>query len=101
MISLSGKYAIEIVLGEIDIGANSDIRKVFDRVRKLLDNHVSYNFNLWCHVNETSQRVFDCLYSATASEMSRYYIKTKQMLINYHTKILLKYAPKVDFNQRI
>ena len=82
MISLAGKAAIEIVLGEIDIGANSDMRKAFDRVRTLLDNHVSYNFNSWCHGDETSQRVFDCLDSATASEMSRYYIKTKQILIN-------------------
>ena len=82
MISLAGKAAIEIVLGEIDMGAYSDIRKAFDRVRTLLDNHVSYNFNSWCHGDETSQRVFDCLDSATASEMSRYYIKTKQMLIN-------------------
>ena len=82
MVLLAGKAATEIVLGKIDMGSNSDMHKAFDRVRSILDDHVAYDFNSWCHGRETSQMVFDHLDSITGAEVSRYYIFTKQMLIN-------------------
>lgn len=81
MICLAGKAATEVVLGDIDLGANRDMHKAFDQVRRLLDNHVAYDFNSWCHGNETSSRVYDHLDSITAAEISRYYIQTKQLLV--------------------
>lgn len=81
LILLAGKAATEIVLGETDIGANSDLHKAFDRVRRLLDNYVAYDFNSWCHGNETSQKIYDHLDSVTGAEISRYYMQAKHLLI--------------------
>ncbi len=82
MICLAGKAATEVVLGEIDLGANRDMHKAFDKVVELLDNNVAYDFNSWCHGDETSSHVYDHLDSVKAAEVSRYYILVKQMLIN-------------------
>ena len=82
MILLAGKAATEIVLGEIDMGANSDLHKAFGRVRKLLDDNTGYDFNSWCHGQETSQNIFNHLDSVTGAEMSRYYMATKKLLLS-------------------
>lgn len=82
MILLAGKAATEIVLGEIDMGANSDLHKAFSRVRKLLDDNTGYDFNSWCHGQETSQNIFNHLDSVTGAEMSRYYMATKKLLLS-------------------
>lgn len=82
MILLAGKAATEIVLGEIDMGANSDLQKAFDRVRMLLDNCTAYDFNSWCHGHETAQKIYEHLDSVTGAEMSRYYIATKKLLLS-------------------
>lgn len=81
MISVAGKAAVEIVLGEIDMGAHKDMYKAFDETRRLLDDHVSYDFNSWCHGNETSENVYEHLDSVTGAEVSRYYFKAKQLLL--------------------
>lgn len=81
MIALGGKGATELMLGEIDTGSNNDLHRVFDKVRRILDNLTAYNFDSWCHGTETSENVYAHLDSATGSEVSRYYLKTKQILI--------------------
>lgn len=48
----------------------------------MLDNNTAYDFNSWCHGEETSQNIMDHLDAATGVEMARYYKKTKQLLIN-------------------
>lgn len=80
MIALAGKAATEIILNEIDMGSRSDLRRANDNIRKLLDNVAAYDFHTWCHGRETSKRVYDHLDDAVGTELSRYYIKTKQML---------------------
>ena len=80
MISLAGKAATELILNEIDMGANSDLVKANDRVAKLLDNVAAYDFNSWCHGPETSHLVYDRLDTVKGAEMSRYYLKAKQLL---------------------
>ena len=80
MISLAGKAATEIILNEIDMGSGSDLHKANENVRKLLDDAAAYDFHTWCHGRETSKRVYDHLDDAVGTELSRYYIKTKQML---------------------
>ena len=81
MICLAGKAATEIVLGEIDMGSNSDLRKTFRYVRELLDNNTAYDFNSWCHGEETSQKIYDHLDSVIGAEISRYYLQVKNILI--------------------
>jgi cell division protease FtsH len=80
MISLAGKAATEVILNEIDMGSRSDLRSANDKMRKLLDNVAAFDFHTWCHGPETSNRVFDHLDDAVGTELTRYYIKTKQML---------------------
>ena len=81
MICLAGKAATEVVLGDIDIGSNRDMHMAFDRIRRLLNDNVAYDFNSRCHNDETSQKVYEHLDIVTAAEVSRYYIQTKQLLV--------------------
>ena len=82
MAALGGKAATEIVLGETDMGTNRDMRTVFELVRTLIDDYTSYDFGSWCHGEETAQSVYESLDRATEVEVSRYYKKVKQLLIN-------------------
>ncbi len=82
MVTLGGKAATEIILGETDMGTSWVMKNVFNRVLDLIDVHTSYDFCSWCHGNETAQSVYESLDRATAVEVSRYYKKVKQLLIN-------------------
>lgn len=81
MISLAGKAATEITLGEIDTGANSDMHMAFDKTRALLDDYTGYNFNSWCHGGETAETVYQNLDISTQSAVAKYYAETKSLLI--------------------
>ena len=81
MIDLAGKAATEIVLGEVDMGTNSDLHEAYRNTAELLDNVAAYDFQSWCHGDETSQRVFDHLDDVKGAEMARYYLNTKQILM--------------------
>ena len=80
MISLAGKAATEVILNEIDMGVNSDLHKANESMAKLLDNVSAYDFQSWCHGPETSHLVYDHLDTIKGAELSRYYLKTKQLL---------------------
>ena len=80
MISLAGKAATEVILNEIDTGSRDDIRKANNNMGKILDNIAGYDFHAWCHGPDTSQHVRDHLDHSVGIELSRYYLKTKQLL---------------------
>lgn len=80
MIDLAGKAATELILNEIDMGSGDDLRNANSHMRRLLDDVAAYDFHAWCHGDETSQKVYDHLDNAAGTELSRYYLKTKQML---------------------
>ncbi len=80
MISLAGKAATELILGETDMGTNADLHSAFKQVAHMLDNVSAYDFYSWCHGDETSTRVFDHLDEVKGAEMTRYYMKTKRIL---------------------
>lgn len=80
MIDLAGKAATELILNEIDMGTNMDLSNANDQIGRLLDNIAAYDFRSWCHGPGTSKLVYDYKDTVTASELSRYYIKTKQLL---------------------
>ena len=82
MIDLAGKAATELILNEIDMGLNSDLHAANDQMTSLLDDVAAYDFHSWCHGRETSKRVYDHLDTIKGAELSRYYIKTKQLLFN-------------------
>ena len=79
MIDLAGKAATELILNEIDMGSEDDLHNANSHMRRLLDDVAAYDFHAWCHGDETSQKVYDHLDNAVG-ELSRYYLKTKQML---------------------
>lgn len=80
MINLAGKAATELILNEIDMGVNYDLRGANDRMTRLLDDVAAYDFQSWCHGEETSNLVYDHLDTIKSAELSRYYLKTKQLL---------------------
>lgn len=80
MIDLAGKAATELILNEIDMGVNSDLHAANDQMTSLLDNVAAYDFHSWCHGEETSKKVYEHLDTIKGAELSRYYIKTKQLL---------------------
>ncbi len=80
MTCLAGKAATELILNETDMGSREDLRGANDHMRRLLDDVASYDFLSWTHGEETSKRVFDHLDNAVGTELSRYYLKTKQLL---------------------
>ena len=80
MISLAGKAATELILNEIDMGVNSDLRKANNQMTRLLDDVSAYDFHSWCHEEETSHLVYDHLDTIKGAELSRYYLITKQLL---------------------
>ena len=82
MINLAGKAASELVLGEIDMGTDRDLRAAYDHMDDLLNYISAYDFKL--HRNdrsETSNDVMNHLDTAKGVELSRYYFKTKQILM--------------------
>ena len=81
MTNLAGKAATEILLGEVDMGANDDLRGAYELTARLLDNVASYDFQSWLHGPETSQRVKEHLDDVKGAEVARYYLKTKQILM--------------------
>lgn len=80
MIDLGGKAATEIVMNEVDMGSNKDLGSAYNSVARLLDNNSAYDFQSWCHGDETSERVYDHLDDVKGAEMARYYLKVKQIL---------------------
>ena len=80
MIDLAGKAATELILNEIDMGVNIDLRAANDQMTILLDDVAAYDFHSWCHGRETSKKVYDHLDTIKGAELSRYYYKTKQLL---------------------
>ena len=46
-VSLAGRAATEMVFGETDMGANSDLHNAFDNARYLVDNQCMYGFQNW------------------------------------------------------
>ena len=81
MVALGGKASVEVVTGEIDTGANNDMHRVFDQARMLIDDHTSYDFDSWCHGEETAEAVYTRLDRATGLEVSRYYMRVKRLMI--------------------
>lgn len=80
MIALAGKAATELILNEIDMGTNADLHRANDQMTDLLDDVSAYDFQSWCHGHETSQLIYDHLDTVKGAELSRYYLKTKQLL---------------------
>ena len=76
---LGGKAATELVYGETDVGANSDLHRAFDIVSRFVDDYCSNSFDCWAHDEESDFRRAR-KETAIADELSRYYNTAKKIL---------------------
>ena len=80
LILLAGKAATELVLNEIDMGAVGDLCCASEQMTRLLDYSAAYDFYSQSNREETSKRNKDHLDTVRGAELTRCYIKTKQLL---------------------
>lgn len=80
---LGGKASTELVYGEIDVGANSDIERAFRIVRRFNDAYCSFGFNTYnCNQRDSSNDLLARRENKISAEMERYYLEAKKILIN-------------------
>ena len=78
--SLAGKAATELVFGEADMGANSDIHNAFDKAERLVDYRCMYGFDSWIHDDNTSFAA-ENRNRAMAMIMEKNYLEVKKLLV--------------------
>lgn len=78
---LGGKAATEIVFGETDVGANSDLRRAFDIVERFVNDYCSNGFDRWVQSREHSNGVIERRDIQMSVEMENFYKKAKKVLI--------------------
>ena len=78
---LAGKAATEIVYGEVDTGANSDLHRAFDIVERFVDDYCSNGFDRWQQDHTSSNDLNSRREMQMSVELERYYWQCKQMLI--------------------
>ncbi len=78
---LGGKAATEIVYGEVDTGANSDLHRAFDIVERFVDNYCSNGFDRWIQGRYSSNEVSARRDMQMTVEMENFYAQAKSILI--------------------
>lgn len=78
--SLAGKAATELVFGEADMGANSDIHNAFDKAERLVDYRCMYGFDSWIQDNNTSF-ASENRNRAMAMMLEKNYLEVKKLLV--------------------
>ena len=80
MTLLAGKAATELILNEIDMGAVADLCCAGEKMSMLLDCSAVYDFYSQPNREVPSKNTTDHLDTVKGAELSRCYIKTKQLL---------------------
>ena len=83
MCALGGKAATDVVLNEVDTCASIDLNKAFANARKLVDAYASFDFFSRRYPMDNSPEILNHLESVVSSEVSHYYMRTKQILSKY------------------
>ncbi|MCR4648154.1 MAG: AAA family ATPase [Lachnospiraceae bacterium] len=81
IISLGGKAATELILGEDDQGCNSDLHRVYRIVSEFVDDTCDNGFNSFLR-RESSQNTRENKDRIVAYEINRYYKTAKQILVH-------------------
>ena len=93
---LAGKAAIEIVYGTIDVGANSDLHRVYNIVTRFVDDYCGYGFDSFLtdmRCEETKNKISQ----KVALEIEKYYQEAKNILCknkNFLEKIVDAFMEK-------
>ena len=77
---LAGKAATEIVFGETDTGANNDLHRAFDIVKRFVDDYCSYGFGYWVD-RDNSQTLIARKEDRIIADMENYYAVAKKLLV--------------------
>lgn len=76
---LGGRAATEIVFGEIDTGSDNDLRRAFDIVDRLIDNHACRGFAQY-ETRDSGNSIIERKNDAIIFEMERYYLRAKKII---------------------
>ena len=83
---LAGKAATEIVFGITDVGANTDIKRAFDIVKRFVGSYCEYGFGYWENLPDNNEIESPVLINRKVqliqNEMERYYQQTKKIIID-------------------
>lgn len=81
MCALGGKAAVEVVLGEVDVGCKDDMRKAFSIVSDFVDDDCAYGFDTYEGPN-SSQELLKRKDEKIAYDIDRLYRQAKKIIID-------------------
>ena len=87
MCLLAGKAATELCHGVTDAGAGSDLRRAFRIVDRMVGEYCSFGFDKCKYTDMQSEALLARREQQAASEMDRYYVQVKQMLVENRRKL--------------
>lgn len=79
---LGGKAATELVYGEVDTGANSDLHRAFDIVERFTDHYCSNSFDRWEQDRSLSDQLISRREMQMSVEMENFFWKAKKILVD-------------------
>lgn len=79
---LAGKATTEIVYGEVDVGANSDIHRAIDITERFVDHYCGFGFDKFEFQDKSSNDLLSRKELQVFTELEKYYQETKKMLID-------------------
>ncbi len=80
--SLSGKAATELVFGEADMGANSDLHNAFHRAKYLVDNECMFGFQNWIEDKHDAYAA-ENRNRAVTMVLEKNYLEAKKILVEH------------------
>lgn len=91
---LAGKATTELIYGEVDVGANSDIHRALDITERFVDHYCGFGFDKFEFQNNTSNDLLSRRETQIFTELEKYYQEVKKMLID-NREFLDKVAEKL------
>lgn len=91
--SLAGKATTELIFGETDMGANSDLHNAFKRAKHLVDDQCIFGFHNWIE-DEDSVVAAENRNRAMAMLLEKNYLEVKKLLIT-HRELLDRLAAEL------
>ena len=79
---LAGKATTELVYGEIDVGANSDIHRALEISARFVDNYCGYGFDKFEYQNNSSNDLLSRKENQIFTELEKYYQEVKKIIID-------------------
>lgn len=94
--SLAGRAVTELVYGEVDDGANSDLHNAFDNAKGLVDNLCAYGFQNWIedrdndYSAENRNRTMAMILERNYIEVKKIIVENRQLLEKIVDELLAK-----------